>query len=119
MARNRNTQRKNRNRNRSRRNKVHRGGAISCNNARTILANPNSSMVKKMAAKVQMKVCNSQTAKAGNNVGGATKRINMAAPNKRFYNYRSRQGEYAKCGAEGVNSNGRCINGGIMPEYVE
>ncbi len=41
---------------------MHRGGAISCNNARTILANPNSSMVKKMAAKVQVKQCNSENA---------------------------------------------------------
>lgn len=134
--RNRKTQRKdrNRNRNRSRRNKVHRGGAISCNNARTILANPNSSIVKKMAAKVQAKQCNSENAARANaqavqktqstmhgvsSLGVVKNSGSVIAPNKRFYNYRAREGEYAKCNSGQTNKNGKCIGSSTPVPFVE
>ena len=128
--RNRKTQR----RNRSRRNRVHRGGAITCKNAYNILIDPKSPRIKRMAAEVQAKQCNSEYAAVktaetvkktqnavhkASSLGVVTNSSGVVAPNKRYYNYRAREGEYAKCGAEGVNSNGHCINGGIMPEYVE
>ncbi len=136
VTRNRKTQRKdrNRNRNRSRRNRVHRGGAISCNNARTILANPNSSMVKKMAAKVQAKQCNFENAARANaqavqktqstihgasSLGVVTNSGGLIAPNKRSYNYRAREGEYAKCNSGQTNKNGRCIGSSTPAPYVE
>ena len=47
-----------RNKNRSRRNRQGGGAAsISCNNAQKIVNDPTSGMVKKMAAKVQLKSC--------------------------------------------------------------
>ena len=136
VTRNRKTQRKdrNRNRNRSRRNKVHRGGAISCNNARSILANPNSSMVKKMAAKVQAKQCNFENAdqanaqavqKTQNTIHGASSlgvvknSGSVITPNKRFYNYRAREGEYVKCNTGLKTKNGRCIGSSTPVPYVE
>lgn len=59
---NKNKSNKNKNKNRSNknRNRNHHGGAasMSCNEAASINANPNSyGMVKKMAAKVQLKSC--------------------------------------------------------------
>ena len=133
-SRNRKTQRKDRNRNRSRRNKVHRGGAISCSNAATILADPSSSMVKKMAAKVQAKQCNSEfaaqaTAQAvqktqntihGESSLGVVKNSGgLIAPNKRFYNYRAREGTYAKCNSGQINQSGQCIGSSTPAPYVE
>ena len=136
VTRNRKTQRKdrNRNRNRSRRNRVHRGGAITCSNAATILADPTSSMVKKMAAKVQAKQCNSEFAaqataqavqKTQNTIHGAsslgvvTNSGSLIAPNKRSYNYRAREGEYAKCNSGQTNKNGRCIGSSTPAPYIE
>jgi hypothetical protein len=132
-TRNRKTQRRNRNRNRSRRNKVHRGGAISCSNAATILADPTSSMVKKMAAKVQAKQCNSESAaqanaqavqKTQNTIHGATSlgvvknSGTLIMPNKRHYNYRAREGAYAKCNSGQTNKNGKCIGSSTPVPYV-
>jgi hypothetical protein len=112
---------------------VHRGGAISCNNARTILANPNSSIVKKMAAKVQAKQCNSESAaqataqavqKTQNTIHGESSlgvvknSGGLIAPNKRFYNYRAREGAYAKCNSGQTNKNGKCIGSSTPAPYV-
>jgi hypothetical protein len=134
VARNRKTQRKDRNRNRSRRNKVHRGGAISCNNARTILANPNSSMVKKMAAKVQAKQCNFENAARANaqavqktqntihnasSLGVVKNSGSVVQPNRGYFNSRTRQGKYVKCNTGLKNKNGHCIGSTTSVPYVE
>jgi len=95
-------------------NRKHRGGAasISCNNAQRMINDPSVGMVKKMAAKVQLKSC-------------ATGSTNAVAPNKRWYNARAREGEQGawrgknsptgmnvvpvkSCGPAGLGPDGTC-----------
>jgi hypothetical protein len=92
------TQRKNKNKNRSRRNRQGGGAAsISCNNAQKIVNDPSAGMVKKMAAKVQLKSC-------------ATG-MKTVTPNMKWSNTRINAGNFKKCNA-GYNPDGvTCING--------
>jgi len=113
------TQRKNKNKNRSRK---HRGGAasISCNNAQRIINDPSSGMVKKMAARVQLKSCATGS--------------QSVTPNKSWYNARAREGEQGvwdekvsptgtrvvpvkSCGNAGIGANGTCANSSQAKSY--
>ena len=85
---------------RSRRNRKHRGGAasMSCNNARLISNDPSAGRVKKMAATLQLKVCND---------GGKA----SVAPNMKWANTRINSGKFKKCNA-GYSPNGQtCLDG--------
>ena len=81
-----------RNKNRSRRNRQG-GGAppISCNNARGILNDPQAGMVKKMAAKVQLKSC--------------ANGMKTVAPTKKWFNSTTKNSEYGYCDS-GYSSKG-------------
>ena len=96
------TQRKNKNKNRSRRNRNYRGGAmsISCNSAQSIVNDPRSKMVEKMAAQVQLRSC-----KTG---------MKAVTPNMKWTNTRLNSGKYKKCNA-GYNPNGETCRDGAEP----
>ena len=75
---------------------------MSCNTARLISNDPSAGRVKKMAATLQLKVCND---------GG---KASVAPNNKWIRNTRTSSGNYAKCNA-GYNPNGMTCRDGASP----
>ena len=103
--------RRNRHNKTSRRNRKHRGGGrMSCTNANDVLASGNAPAFKIAMATAKLREC--KKVKVGNEtiVTGEENTSKTVAPNKRWYNYRAREGEQGKwTGKNSIFKNGNTL----------